>query len=293
MTVIPKHGSFGAIRKHDVHTGVDLYGNEGDPVFALEDGLVQDVGLFTGESVGSPWWEDTWYIGVSSLSGYIVYGEVTTNIEVGTRVKKGDLLGSIKRVLRRNKGKLQSMLHLELYTERVLDPVVWELGQPKPEKLENPTKLLIPSTEEFKAVERYYGSSKANRSRQLKIKHVIEGVDILNSRGADLDTQRAFCLHPLLQADEALQWVDVANFSPTAVLYAAEYRSVANAYLAHRQVESLEEIRLSPLPQVNEMLVADKIQNYRDFISYHKWTHARSKELDKYFNNWLKKLGII
>ena len=40
------------------------------------------------------------------------------------------------------------------------------------------------------------------------------------------------------------------------------------------------------------MLIADKIQNRKDFELYHKETHPRSAELDKYFRNWLQKLNI-
>ena len=40
------------------------------------------------------------------------------------------------------------------------------------------------------------------------------------------------------------------------------------------------------------MLIADKIQNKKDFELYHKGSHPRSMELDHYFNNWLKRLNI-
>ena len=71
-----------------------------------------------------------------------------------------------------------------------------------------------------------------------------------------------------------------------------EYRNIANQYLSYRKIKSIDEISLSPLKEVNEMLIADKIQNYKDFLIYHKDTHPRAKELDEYFNNWLKKLNI-
>ncbi|MDJ1501575.1 hypothetical protein [Xanthocytophaga agilis] len=54
----------------------------------------------------------------------------------------------------------------------------------------------------------------------------------------------------------------------------------------------MEEIRLSPLNEVNQMLIADKIQNRKDFERYHQQSHARSEELTIYFANWLKRLGI-
>jgi hypothetical protein len=49
---------------------------------------------------------------------------------------------------------------------------------------------------------------------------------------------------------------------------------------------------LSPLEEVNKMLVADKIQNRKDFEIYHKENHPRAVELDKYFKNWLLKLSV-
>lgn len=49
---------------------------------------------------------------------------------------------------------------------------------------------------------------------------------------------------------------------------------------------------IAPIPNVNVMLCADKIQNYKDFLLYHKNTHPRAKELDEYFNNWFKALKI-
>lgn len=73
---------------------------------------------------------------------------------------------------------------------------------------------------------------------------------------------------------------------------ALEYRNIANQYLSHRVISSIDEINLSPIQIVNDMLKADKIQNYKDFILYHIDTHPRSKELDQYFKNWLKKLEI-
>ncbi len=49
---------------------------------------------------------------------------------------------------------------------------------------------------------------------------------------------------------------------------------------------------ISPLPEVNQMLIADKIQNRKDFELYHQKTHPRNQELQLYFRNWLEKSGI-
>lgn len=51
----PPHagGVFGAVRKYDIHTGIDLYCESGDHVYAIEDGIVVNVCHFTGPKVGS------------------------------------------------------------------------------------------------------------------------------------------------------------------------------------------------------------------------------------------------
>ena len=47
-------GRFGTVRKHEVHTGVDLYTYPGMPVLAVEAGVVVAIEKFTGLEAGSP-----------------------------------------------------------------------------------------------------------------------------------------------------------------------------------------------------------------------------------------------
>jgi murein DD-endopeptidase MepM/ murein hydrolase activator NlpD len=132
-------GGFGTPRRHDVHTGVDLYCENGDDVLAIEDGVVVDIVKFTGFDE-SPWWEDTWAIVIYGNSGYILYGELTTKLKIADYVKEGDIIGNVKRVLKVDKGKNPpSMLHMELYSE-YSEPVWWKDEQPK--ELKNITDLL-------------------------------------------------------------------------------------------------------------------------------------------------------
>jgi hypothetical protein len=150
------------------------------------------------------------------------------------------------------------------------------------------------TTEEYKLISDFYGDKKANRSSVYLMNHIDEGIKILNDIGASEWAKKAYAIHPIFQSDDALSELNLnlVNLNPLSIINVMEYRSVANEYLSNRKISSIDEIRLSPLKDVNDMLIADKIQNYKDFELYHKQTHEKSKELDEYFNNWLKKLKI-
>lgn len=145
-------------------------------------------------------------------------------------------------------------------------------------------------------IETFYKDRVATRSGVPLINHINEGVDILGEIGSSWEARDAFLLHPMFQADEDLlnnhYLISMMRneIDPLVMILVMEYRSVANEYLSYRQISNLTDIRLSPIKEVNKMLVADKVQNYRDFLKYHKDTHPRSKELDKYFNNWIDRL---
>lgn len=153
---------------------------------------------------------------------------------------------------------------------------------------------MITKSTEYQLISRHYGDSVARRSQVPLMNHINEGLTVLNLIRATDYAKRAFCLHPLLQNDSDLQehCNHVTNVCPASVvMLAMEYRSVANEYLSAK-VGRPEPIRLSPLREVNDMLIADKVQNYKDFITHHKATHARSEELDVYFRDWLRALNI-
>ena len=138
----------------------------------------------------------------------------------------------------------------------------------------------------------HYGTRTTRRSGVRMIVHIDEGLALL--AGSTDDARRAFCLHPLVQADADL----AANLdrvcaitTPRVLALAMEYRAVANAALSTRPLASAADIALSPLAEVNAMLRADKIQNYRDFLAHHATTHPRAAALDRYFKLWLERLG--
>ena len=152
----------------------------------------------------------------------------------------------------------------------------------------------------FLAIKAFYGNRCAERSGVPFINHISEGLCVLAEINASLAAKRAYCLHPVLQSDAdfatAFDHDSVLRqfpIDPHALALAVEYRSVANEYLSSRAISSINEIRLSPVADVNDMLIADKVQNRKDFLIYHVASHPRSDELSQYFVNWLTRLGRV
>jgi hypothetical protein len=151
----------------------------------------------------------------------------------------------------------------------------------------------IKSSVEYKLIAGHYGDRVAKRSQVPLINHINEGLDVLTAIGSVETTKKAFCLHPLFQADEDLQEnYYMAKFvDPHVLLLTMEYRNIANAYLSDK-IGTDYPLKLSPILEVNEMLIADKVQNYKDFTTYHRGTHPRSDELTAYFEKWIFALGV-
>ena len=141
-------GSFGVIRKHEQHTGVDLYTHDGATVAAVESGTVVCIEPFTGPQDNSPWWNDTDCVLIEGASGVICYGEITpcSSLKVGSQIKHGWTIGNVKRVLRDGKerpdimGHKPNMLHLELYPHKQYKP-----SNGFEEFLRDPTPFLLES----------------------------------------------------------------------------------------------------------------------------------------------------
>ena len=141
-------GAFGFHRKKNHHTGIDLYTNDGEEVFAVEDGTVVKVDYFTGPKVGHDWWEETWGVMIEGASGVVNYGEVTPHVKLGDKVSRQSLIGHVKRVLFQDKlrpdipGHSTSMLHLELYKQGTRDFADWHDPQKNPDLID-PTPYLM------------------------------------------------------------------------------------------------------------------------------------------------------
>lgn len=151
---IPLHphvGSFGIRRRHDNHKGVDLYAEVGTAVYAVESGTIVDICPFTGPSAGFPFWEETVGVYIEGPSGIVVYGELgelKEGLKIGDFVPRSNFIGKVARVIKNDKGRPLSMLHLELHEKGYIHTGHWELGQPKPEGVLDPTPYLIKSNKE-------------------------------------------------------------------------------------------------------------------------------------------------
>lgn len=143
LPMSPHPGSFGFVRRHHTHEGVDLYAPEGTPVSCVEAGVVVRVEDFTGPAAQTPWWLDTQAVFVEGESGVVVYGEIRPleGIEEGVRVLQGQALGVVVPVLRRDKGRPGTMLHIELHRPGTREAPAWDLTRPS--SLLDPTEHLL------------------------------------------------------------------------------------------------------------------------------------------------------
>lgn len=146
IPILPHPGAFAKKRKYHRHEGVDLYANDGDDVIAIEDGIILDIFQFTGKSVNSPWWNDTYGVLIEGKEHTFNYGELipSKNLIIGQTIKAGEVIGNIRTVLKVNKGRPMSMLHLEMYKKGTKKAVnMWSLTEEKPDNLIDPTDFLL------------------------------------------------------------------------------------------------------------------------------------------------------
>lgn len=153
----------------------------------------------------------------------------------------------------------------------------------------------------YKIIERHYGDRKAKRSGLPLINHINEGKRLLDKISVEDAVIDAWCLHPLFQNDDELQWNgthEVEAFPQRVIFLVMEYRHIANMGLRQNIVRKIPEdsfiVRkphLSPISSVNQMLIADKVQNRKDFLK-HQRDHPEWEELNRYFKEWMEVLNI-
>jgi hypothetical protein len=156
----------------------------------------------------------------------------------------------------------------------------------------------------YRLIRESYAGKVARRSGVAYLNHVHEGVYVLvRTTGWRERVVGAYCVHPIFQSDRWLAQVleggiDVSGLRREEVVLAMEYRRVANAYVSTMRPRGVEGIALSPVEEVNAMLVADKVQNKKDFMRHvykrvGRGSYERASErYVAYFDSWLERLGV-
>ena len=154
----------------------------------------------------------------------------------------------------------------------------------------------------YALVSRTYKDRTEARSGLPLMNHIDEGFRILEAIGANDAAMRAYFIHPLVQDDESLKKFFYgeerienmygADWNGEILLLAMEYRSVANAFLSDMTILGVDQIRLSPLKEVNDMLIASKVLDRKNFENLKNISRDCFDILDKYFKLWLERLGI-
>lgn len=144
-------------------------------------------------------------------------------------------------------------------------------------------------------ISNFYGDMAAERSKVPLINHIDEGLVVLNTLGAEDHTMLAWCIHPLLQSDASLidSLTDCEHMlslvDPIVLILAMEYRNQANQWLRNNWLKN--DPPSIPLHEVHQMLIADKIQKYKD-VMQHQQDNPEINDLEEYFKGWMMLLGI-
>ena len=155
---------------------------------------------------------------------------------------------------------------------------------------------MIKQTKSYSLIVNHYKNKKTERSKVPLINHINEGLDILQILNADLVTQQAFCLHPLVQNDICF---DYSCLEKEIIFLAKEYKIKANSYLCTPKndwvthIFEVKQLVGNISDNCLKMFLAYKIQNQKDFYIYHYLSHPRSEQLSNYFKLWLAYLKFL
>lgn len=146
------------------------------------------------------------------------------------------------------------------------------------------------SKKAYNTISAFYKDNTAKRHNIRLMNHIDEGIKILKYINASKEAYSAYCLHPMFQDDNNLQkhYHMLINFDIKIVVYLLEYRNTANQCLLSSNTTPSKSV----INEVNNMLIADKVQNYYSFMKYHYGNHKYSNELYNYFKNWHYCLGL-
>lgn len=153
---------------------------------------------------------------------------------------------------------------------------------------------------EYELIKKYYEYKVAKRSGIPYINHIDEGLLLLNYklRAKDSVSHRAFCLHPFYQDNIRIDTTKISGHS-TRVAYF--YSIIANTFLRHNYKNNNDLSHWIPSyhsvlcndksSNVYNMLYADKIQNYKDFMKHYN-SYSEAESIEEYFLWWFDVLKI-
>jgi murein DD-endopeptidase MepM/ murein hydrolase activator NlpD len=135
---------FGAPRDGRYHVGVDVFAYDGDPVLAMDDGVVIKT--------------QTYHLGTHAMlvdhDGLVVlYGEIDPKswnefgVAPGVRVRKGQPIARVGCMVWSGSGCSSHMLHLETYTQGTTKNIPWYVGNNAPPNVLDPTMYLLRASE--------------------------------------------------------------------------------------------------------------------------------------------------
>jgi len=158
----------------------------------------------------------------------------------------------------------------------------------------------------YKVISKFYKGKSTSKGIPYT-NHIDEGIGHLENLHVDDTTINAFILHPFVQCvnlvgtygktllteKELEKHINIFEIEPDIAHELLLYRKYANSYLCrpetddyayHEAVAAVE--GLEQYPNVVKMLIADKLQNFKDFLKYRQ-DHPRKVPLTYYFRFWL------
>ncbi|CAN5904267.1 hypothetical protein BH11BAC7_BH11BAC7_04460 [soil metagenome] len=119
------------------HAGIDLYADLGDPIVAIDHGVIINHYPFCcGKN------KTTYSLLVRHSNVVVNYGEVAKELAPGLRKKSIVVPGQIIGYVGKNPHG-SSMLHFEMYSADTTANIKWFVGKPAPSKLYDPTTYLL------------------------------------------------------------------------------------------------------------------------------------------------------
>ena len=164
------------------------------------------------------------------------------------------------------------------------------------------------NSKEYLYISKVYGDVRAKRSNLPLMNHIDEGLDVLETLNASDEAKRAFCIHPIFQSENLIDYRnDYLGMSTDEdfiiVRLDEKYSVLANTFLCRPQTDNWDKSEIAKQliaanncsyiisDDISNMLLADKTQNYKDFMLHHYGIHERSIELFNYFHLWIKVLN--